>query len=92
MLRRALLGAALLITVLGAWLVAHGTPEPGLQLLGLGLLLAAGVALERWRYRKSRPPGASWRATGERFEDPVTGRQIEVLYDPATGERHYEER
>ena len=92
MLRAVMLAAALLFTLLGVWLVARGIPAPGLQLLGLGLLLAAGIAFERWRYRKSSPPGASWQATGERFEDPVTGKQVEVLYDPVSGERHYRER
>ncbi|HTY48775.1 MAG TPA: hypothetical protein VMB48_03690 [Steroidobacteraceae bacterium] len=92
MLRTAVLIIALLFALLGAWLLAHHTPAPGLQFLGLGLLFAAGVAFERWRYRKSLPTGAHWQATGERFEDPVTGKEVDVLYDPVSGERHYEER
>jgi hypothetical protein len=52
-----------------------------------------GTLFERWRY--SHNDGrldARWQPTGERFADPGTGKNVEVFYDPASGERRYEER
>jgi len=33
--------------------------------------------------------GAGWEATGERFIDPETGKQVTVYYDPKSGQRQY---
>jgi hypothetical protein len=42
------------------------------------------------RYRPSvNRNSPTWRATGERFLDPVTGEPTTVYYDPATGKRDY---
>jgi hypothetical protein len=46
----------------------------------------------RYRRRKQVPPDGRWQATGERFADPTTGKDVEVFYDPHSGERHYVER
>lgn len=35
------------------------------------------------------PPGADWRATGERFLDPTSGEMLEVWQSPRNGERAY---
>jgi len=90
MLRAVVIAVAALITGAGAVLVARGVPMPGLQMLGLGLIVLAGTLFERWRYRRpGQPPDARWQRTNERFVDPSSGETLEVLYDPRTGERHY---
>ncbi len=63
-----------------------------LYLVLAGLVLTAAVAFERWRYRPrvDRARG-QWQLTGERFVDPATGKLMEVLYNPETGERDYVE-
>ena len=55
-----------------------------------GAVLVICVLGERWRYRRRPPSGKHWQPTGERFEDPETGLTMEVLYDPQSGERHYQ--
>jgi hypothetical protein len=63
----------------------------------VALLIIAGAVLvsivfER-RYRNNqRPPQGRWQPTGERFSDPTTGKEVEVFYDPQSGERRYVER
>lgn len=90
MLRLAVLGAALLMLLAGA--VAALTGSGGAWPLTIwGALLAVAVLFERWRYQKP-PPGAehgNWQKTGEQFIDPESGQPMEVLYDPASGERRY---
>jgi hypothetical protein len=47
---------------------------------------------ERWRYNnKNASSEGDWQVTGERFVDPETGKNMEVLYDPRSGERRYQE-
>jgi hypothetical protein len=55
-------------------------------------VIALAVLLERWRYRRraAAGEGGPWEATGERFVDPESGRTLQVLYNPRTGERRYE--
>lgn len=89
MLRTALLVFAGALALAGAVLLVRGAPG-GAQALGLGGLILLGIVFERWRYRpNSAPPGAGWEATGERFEDPQTGKTMQVFYDPRSGERRY---
>jgi hypothetical protein len=90
MLRKALLVFALglLVLGLGAWLGGDSGAWP---LMVWGAALLAAVLFERWRYRP--PAGADpvqWQVTGERFVDPETGRQMQVLFNPRTGERRYQ--
>ena len=69
-----------------------GGPVPVVVWLGAcGLILTAGIAFERGRYKASgdHRPGANWHATGERFVDPASGETVAVFYRPATGERRY---
>jgi hypothetical protein len=90
-LRRLLLvvGIALLLTGLGLLLAA--VRGPGVYVLLIGTALLLGTLLERWRYHPpAPPPGARWERTGERFEDPHSGKIMEVLYDPGSGQRRYE--
>lgn len=92
MLRAVVLAIALIFAAVGGWLWSQGVKIPGAQALGVGGFLALGIVFERWRYKKSEPPDARWQPTGERFTDPASGKDMEVLYDPASGERRYVER
>lgn len=90
MLRNALLivGVGLLIAGVYQWVMLGNCSFP--VLLIWGTVLTVGVLFERWRYRRFEGTGAAhWQKTGERFEDPETGKTVEVYYDPATGERKY---
>ena len=76
----------------GAILLRRGVTGPGIYALSFGVLTLLGTAFERWRYRPNDArAGASgaWQPTGERFEDPHTGKTVQVFYDPKSGERHY---
>ena len=55
------------------------------------LVLAIGLAIERWRYKPVRAdkPDPRWSDTGERFVDPETGMLTAVYFDAEKGERHY---
>jgi hypothetical protein len=93
MLRRIVLGIALLLAAVGLWLVSRRVWVPGLQLLIVAVVVFIGTAFERWRYRQGpAPPGARWQHTGEKFADPVSGEELEVEYDPVSGERRYVRR
>ena len=53
------------------------------------LLILVGTFFEkRYRTPRSAPP-PDWKATGERFRDPVSGKMVDVRFNPATGERAY---
>ena len=93
MLRTALLIFACLLMALGAILCANGLPSVGgIQLLVGGTVILIGTLFERWRYHnRNASAEGDWQVTGERFVDPESGRQMEVLYDPNTGERKYRE-
>jgi hypothetical protein len=80
---------SLIVLVAGAGLCLFGSRGVGLYLLVLGAIALLGTLFERWRYRTSERRDAQWQRTGERFEDPTTGRPVEVFFDPASGERRY---
>jgi len=90
MLRRVVTWVAAALALAGALLCLAGIPAPGVQLLVLGLIVLVGVLVESWRYRKEPRPDADWQPTEERFVDPATGKRVQVLYDPKTGERRYQ--
>jgi hypothetical protein len=93
MLRKIVLGIALLLAAAGLWLLYLRVWTPGLQLLAVGTLIFAGTAFESWRYRKgSGPDSARWQQTDEKFADPITGEEMDVQYDPVSGERRYVRR
>jgi len=93
MLRNFVLAVALLLAGLGVWLLSRHILSPGIQLLSLAVLVFLGTAFESWRYRKApAPPGAQWQHTDEKFADPVSGEEMEVQYDPTSGERRYVRR
>ena len=90
MLRTWLLVFAGALALTGALLLVSGVSGPGAYALALGGVIVLGTVFERWRYRPgSARPGAAWQPTGERFEDPHTGKTMQVFYDPRSGERHY---
>jgi hypothetical protein len=92
MLRAAVLIFACLAIALGAYLCATVPGRGGIPALAGGTLVLIGTLFERWRYKnRNVSADGNWQATGERFVDPETGREMEVLYDPDTGERRYRE-
>jgi hypothetical protein len=57
-------------------------------------LIAGGAlllgTLFEGRYRPRVRAGADgWEPTGEKFIDPGTGKLVDVVYNPKTGEREY---
>jgi hypothetical protein len=89
-LRATLLVFAGALALAGVILLTKGLLAPGGYALGLGVLILLGTLFERWRYRPNDArPAAGWEPTGERFEDPQTGKTVEVFYDPRSGERRY---
>lgn len=92
-LRRALIALGLLLLAAAPVAALCGAPGPALWLAGNGLVLSAGIAWERWRYRRpeTERPGTGWQRTGERVVDPESGRVTEVWYRPDSGERRYVE-
>lgn len=93
MLRRVLIALGIAGLIGGAACILLGLWVPAIYLLvQCGVLLAA-LLLERWRYTRTANRGmGNWQATGERFVDPTSGRQVDVFYNPETGERDYRER
>jgi len=90
MLRAAVLICGCLVMALGAYLCTKGIGFGGIQTLLGGGVIVAGTLFERWRYNnKNASVEGDWQPTGERFVDPETGKNVEVLYDPQSGERRY---
>jgi hypothetical protein len=90
MLRRVVEIIAGLFMLFGLYLALTDAPAAGVKMLLLGLVVLVSVRFERWRARPVPPPsGAHWQPTGERFEDPGSGKILEVHYNPQTGERRY---
>jgi hypothetical protein len=91
-LRTAVLIFGCLVLLLGAYLCTLGVAFGGIQTLIFGSIFVLGTLFERWRYNnKSAALDGDWQRTDERFVDPETGKHMEVLYDPQTGERRYQE-
>jgi hypothetical protein len=76
----------------GAFLCTRGVGYGGVQILLFGAIFVLGTLFERWRYNnKNAAADADWQVTTERFVDPESGKVMEVLYDPRSGERRYRE-
>ena len=93
MLRRILIVYGV-VCLIGAviLLAAHVTIVLVLYLVVNGLIITAGILFERSSYRtKAATTQGNWQSTGERFNDPTSGKLIEVYYNPQTGERDYRE-
>ncbi len=87
-----------LVVALGVGLLLAGGVAVALHAYGAAFYLfitggaySAGVLFERWRYTPPPPRIGNWRATGERFLDPASGKMVEVYFNRETGERHYRE-
>lgn len=91
MLRTVVLVVGIVLVVIGAILCLEHVVIPGIQALALGAVVVLGVIFERWRYQNKNASGGggNWQPTGERFVDPESGRDVEVLYDAQSGERRY---
>ena len=90
MLRTAVLIFGCLVLLLGAYLCTLGVGFGGIQTLIGGAIFVLGTLFERWRYNnKNASMEGDWQVTGERFVDPQTGKNMEVLYEPRSGERKY---
>ena len=83
------LGAGAIVAVCGVLLWSAGG---GVMLLIFGVLMAVTAVLEPIYGRAgARPLDHRWKATGERFVDPETGKLVTVWFDPQSGERRYVE-
>ena len=92
MLRTAVLLFGFGALALGGYLCTQGVAHGGIQVLVGGAIFVIGTLFERWRYNnKNASSEGDWQVTGERFVDPETGKNMEVLYDPQSGERRYQE-
>lgn len=90
MLRTAVLLLSCLLIAAGAYLCTVGARFGGIQMLVSGVVMLLAVVFERWRYRnKQASADGDWQRTGERFVDPESGKEVEVLYDARSGERRY---
>jgi hypothetical protein len=93
LLRRILIAYGVLCLI-GAviLLVAHVTIVFVVYLAINGLIITGGILLEHSSYRsKVDAAQGKWQSTGERFNDPNSGKIVEVYYNPQTGERDYRE-
>jgi len=91
MLRSGLIAVGALCVILGIAAIVSGVFHASLVFVVWGVVLVAGIVLERYRYKliAQTPPGAGWQRTDERFEDPETGQSVTVYLQPETGERRY---
>jgi hypothetical protein len=88
MLRAILILIGLVLLGLGL-LAVRSSGMAGLPPLAAGVLLLLGTLFEG-RYRpRVRSSTDGWEPTGERFVDPGTGKLVDVVYNPKTGEREY---
>jgi hypothetical protein len=92
MLRTAVLIVGCLVLALGAYLCTKGVAFGGVQTVIVGAVIVLAMLFERWRYHnRNASVDGDWQPTGERFVDPGTGKNVEVLYNPQSGERRYRE-
>jgi hypothetical protein len=96
MLRRILIAAGVAALLAAFICMLTGVWELAAYLFVVGIALAVGIPLERWRYiassGRNRACRGDWQLTGERFVDPGSGRLLDVYYNPQTGERDYRDR
>jgi hypothetical protein len=85
---RALVVAIGVACIVGAAFLANQVWFAALELAVFGVLILIGTFFEG-RYRGHRATGTGWQRTAERFVDPVSGKLVEVRYNPKTGERAY---
>ena len=91
MLRRLIIAYGVLCLVGAVVLFAlHVTLALVIYLAINGLVIIGAILFERRGYRpRIAQTGGNWQKTGERFIDPTTKREVEVYFNPQTGERDY---
>jgi hypothetical protein len=88
MLRAILILAGLCALALGLFVIRFSWVGAMPWLIFGGALLLGTLFEGRYRPRvRSGPDG--WEPTGEKFIDPGTGKLVDVVYNPKTGEREY---
>lgn len=93
MLRGTLVGLGIAALIASGICFVAGAYGAAFYLLISGIILTVGILFERWRYsRSATSPTGNWQTTGERFVDPTRGKLVEVLYNPDTGERDYQDK
>lgn len=90
MLKRLVIALGAVGLLAGIACLLFGFYVPAIYLFIEGGILVVAVLFEAWRYLPALNRGkGSWQETGERFMDPVSGKLVEVYYNPVTGERDY---
>jgi hypothetical protein len=90
MLRSFVVAVAVLVSCAGIGLIWQGLYRPGWYAFGFGVIVIVGTLFERWRYRPGKgAANGRWESTDERFVDPSSGDEVEVQFDPRSGERRY---
>lgn len=87
MLRSAALAVA--ICILGIAAVAAIVDHVAWPVVFWVAVIAFAVQRQRYGAAQLRRPGPGWQSTGERFFDDASGLQVEVSFNPASGERRY---
>jgi len=93
-LRKALIGLSALVLLGAIGLALAGATTwttVALWVGGQAAIVLVALVAERGRYRASGTTAGRWTPTGERFQDPTTGRWTVVEYNPDPGERRYRE-
>ncbi len=88
-LRRGLIILALFVAIFATWQIAAGNIAGWYAIAVAALIVVGALVFERPRYRPTVTSSDGWRATEERFVDPVSGKLTEVYFNPQTGEREY---
>ena len=85
---RALVVAIGVACIVGAAFLANQVWFAALELAVFGALILIGTFF-KGAIAGGAPTGTGWQRTAERFVDPVSGKLVEVRYNPKTGERAY---
>jgi len=90
MLRIILIVAGLCVLAFGLF-VARFSSIGAMPWLIFGGALLLGTLFEGGYRPRVRSSADSFEPTGEKFIDPGTGKLVDVVYNPKTGEREYKE-
>jgi len=82
-------GILLLVGAAALWLAAPAIWIAACELGIFGAFVVVGTLCEGRYHFLTRGDGADWEPTGERFNDPVSGKLTEVRWNRVTGERAY---
>ncbi len=90
MLRAILILAGLCALAFGLFTLRFSVMGALPPLIAGGALLLGTLFEGRYRPRV-RAGSDGWEPTGEKFIDPGTGKLVDVVYNPKTGEREYKD-